>query len=125
MELAEPLLTGRAPISGYGRGGFRISGKEHQGSILILPEGIYSWAAADATEISQDLLAPVLEQGPSLGFLILGTGASQVFPSAELRKCFASSGLGLDAMDTGAACRTYNVLLAEQRVFAAALIAIG
>jgi uncharacterized protein len=125
MRLAEPLITGRAPISAYGRGGFRIGGKEHRGSILILPQGVYSWSAADAAAISPDLLSPVLEQGAPLGFLILGTGASQVFPSGELRERCADAGLGLDAMDTGAACRTYNVLLAEERVFAAALIAIG
>lgn len=125
MGLAEPILTGRAPISGYGRGGFRIGGKEHRGSILILPEGVYPWSAANAADLSADQLSPVLDQGAPLGFLILGTGARQIFPSAELRSAFADAGLGLDAMDTGAACRTYNILLAEERVFAAALIAIS
>lgn len=125
MEMPELLLTGRVPISGYGRGGFRIGGKDHRGSILILPQGVYSWAAGDAEGLSEEAFKPVLEQGAALGFLILGTGVSQVFPSPELRACFAGAGLGLDAMDTGAACRTYNILLAEERIFAAALIAIS
>ncbi len=125
MQLPQPLLTERAPISGYGRGGFRVGGVEHRGSILILPQGVYPWTIADATNLSADALSTVLEQGAPLSFLILGTGASQVFPSQELRDAFAGAGLGLDAMDTGAACRTYNVLLAEERVFAAALVAIA
>lgn len=125
MHLLPPLLTGRAPISGYGRGGFRIGGIEHRGSVLILPAGVYPWAITDAAALSTDALASVLEQGAPLGFLILGTGATQLFPGAALRNAFAAAGLGLDAMDTGAACRTYNVLLAEERVFAAALIAMG
>ena len=124
MLLSDPLLAGRPPISGYGRGGFRLGGISHNGSLLILPEGVHPWPAADASAISSDLLRPVLDRGAPLGFLILGTGAAQVFPSADLRREFADARLGLDAMDTGAACRTYNVLLAEERVFAAALIAV-
>ncbi len=59
-----------------------------------------------------------------VAFLLLGTGAAQIFPDPPLREAFAKAGIGLEAMDTGAACRTYNVLLSEERVFAAALIAM-
>jgi uncharacterized protein len=79
----------------------------------------------NAAQLSVDLLAPVLDQGPSLGFLILGTGATQIFPDAKLRQHFAGTGLALEALDTGAACRTYNILLAEERIFAAGLIALA
>jgi uncharacterized protein len=123
MQLSAPMLAGRPPISGYGNGGFRLGGISHRGSLLILPEGVHSWEASDAAALTGDQLRPVLERGAPLGFLILGTGAAQVFPSADLRRDFAETGIGLEAMDTGAACRTYNVLLAEERVFAAALIA--
>ena len=121
MVLSDPLLAGRAPI-GYGGGVFRIGGIEHRGSLLILSRGVFAWPVADAPEANEATLAPVLGEGPAAGFLLLGTGATQVFPPRALREAFAKAGIGLEVMDTGAACRTYNVLLAEGRVFAAALI---
>lgn len=123
-EAPATLLAGRAPIGGYGRGLFRAGGVEHRGSLLILPEATLPWDVATAEGLSIDSFAPVLRLGPSVGFLLLGTGATQVFPAPEIRAVFASAGIGLEAMDTGAACRTYNVLLGEERVFAAALIAM-
>jgi uncharacterized protein len=124
-EAAAPLLAGRAPISGYGKGLFRTAGIQHHGSLLILPDGTYPWAVTAAADLTLDSFAPVLALGAPLGFLLLGTGAAQVFPDPAIRSAFAAAGLGLEAMDTGAACRTYNVLLGEERVFAAALIAIA
>ena len=124
MMLADPLLAGRAPIAGYGRGAFRIGGIEHRGSLLILPRGVFGWPAADAATLTEDVLAPVLSDAGQVPFLLLGTGAEQIFPSRPLREAFAKVGIGLEAMDTGAACRTYNVLFSEERVFAAALIAM-
>jgi len=125
MRLAEPLLTERAPIAAYGPGGFRVGGIAHPGSLMILPDAIYAWPVEDASELTEDMLSPVLDEGAPLSFLLLGTGRAQIFPHAALRQCFNESGLGLEAMDTGAACRTYNVLLAEERQFAAALIAMS
>ena len=125
MNLPAPLLTGRPPISGYGRGRFRLGGIEHQGSLLILPDGVYPWPVSDAARLSHEDLRPVLSFEPVLDFLILGTGITQLFPDKDLRRAFADAGIGLEAMDTGAAARTYNVLLAEERIFAAALIANG
>lgn len=123
--LPEPLLAGRAPIAGYGRGLFRTGGVEHRGSLLILPEGTFPWPVTSGEGLTPDDFAAVLAQGLGLGFLLLGTGATQIFPDPALRAAFAAAGLGLEAMDTGAACRTYNVLLGEERVFATALIAIA
>lgn len=123
MSLPAPLLSGRPPISGYGRGRFRLDGIEHNGSILILPDAVYPWPVNDPSDVSAETLEPVLSFSPHPGFFILGTGAAQLFPDSALRNAFAKAGIGLEAMDTGAACRTYNVLLAEERIFAAALIA--
>lgn len=125
MELAPPLLAGRPPISGYRRGGFRLGGIEHPGSVLILPDGVHAWPVGDAAELSEETVRPVLDEGASLDFLILGTGARQIFPGSSLRESFANAGIALEAMDTGAACRTYNILLAEERIFAAGLIAVS
>jgi uncharacterized protein len=124
-ERPAPLLAGRAPIGGYGKGVFRTGGVQHRGSLLILPGGAYPWPVASMGEVTAESLAPVLSLGGDAGFLLLGTGATQIFPSPHLRQAFAAAGLAIEAMDTGAACRTYNVLLGEERVFAAALIALS
>jgi uncharacterized protein len=123
MPSPAPLLSGRPPISGYGPGRFRLGGNTHEGSLLILPDGVYAWSVSDASQISRESLQPVLTYQPLPDFLVLGTGSAQLFPDRELRQAFAEAGIGLEAMDTGAAARTYNVLLAEERIFAAALIA--
>lgn len=114
----------QAPIDAYGNGGFRFAEMSHRGSILCLPSGIYAWdiSSPDALEVAS--FAQVFAEKDKVRFLLLGTGRSQVFPSLEIRNAFAAAGLGLDPMDTGAACRTYNVLLAERRQLAAALIAV-
>ncbi|MEM1307569.1 MAG: Mth938-like domain-containing protein, partial [Pseudomonadota bacterium] len=78
----------------------------------------------DAGELSLASFDRVFDALRSPSFLLLGTGARQVFPSAELRAAFIERGIGLEPMDTGAACRTYNVLLAEKRPVAAAIIAV-
>lgn len=124
MTGSTPLLTSRAPMSGYGRGVFRTGGIEHRGSLLILPDGVYAWPVARFADLTAESLAVVLRANAVVSFLLLGTGAAQHFPGAELRAAFAAAAIGLDAMDTGAACRTYNLLLDEGRAFAAALIAV-
>lgn len=118
------FLPARAPIDAYGNGGFRFADMSHKGSILCLPDGIFAWDVTGPGELDRARLAPVIEALAPPAFLLLGTGASQVFPSLELRAAFLEAGLGLEPMDTGAACRTYNILLAEERPVAAALIAV-
>ena len=117
---------GRAPIDAYGNGGFRFADMSHRGSILCLPSGIHGWdPPASAGALTVQHLAAVLAEKSDIGFLLLGTGATQVFPSREIRIAFEAAGLGLEPMATGAAARTYNVLLAEHRRVAAALIAVA
>jgi uncharacterized protein len=115
---------GRAPIDAYGNGGFRFADMSHRGSILCLPSGVYAWEVRDPGELSLPVFEPIFAEKDQLSFLLLGTGRSQIFPNLGLRRAFDEAGLGLEVMDTGAACRTYNVLLAEQRPVAAALIAV-
>lgn len=114
----------RVPIDAYGNGGFRFAGMSHRGSILCLPSGIWAWPPASAASLTRSDFARVMAEKDRISFLLLGTGRSQVFPAPDVEKAFATHGLGLDTMDTGAACRTYNVLLAEGRPLAAALIAV-
>ena len=114
----------QAQIDAYGNGGFRFADMSHRGSILCLPSGIYAWDVMDPEALDLGSLDRVFAEKDRIRFLLLGTGRSQIFPSPEIRRGFAAAGLGLDPMDTGAACRTYNVLLAEHRQLAAALIAV-
>ena len=124
MTYAAPRYPGRAPIDAYGNGGFRFAEMSHRGSILCLPSGIHAWPPARPADITAPALAAALAEKEALGVLLLGTGQRQVFPDSTVRETFAAAGIALEAMDTGAACRTYNVLLAEGRPVGAALLAV-
>lgn len=116
---------GRAAIDAYGNGGFRFAGMSHRGSLLCLPSGVYDWPRGDPNGVvALDDLAAVLSEAHAIGFVLLGTGRLQQFPSPAIRQVFAAAGVGLEPMTTGAACRTYNVMLAEGRPVAAALVAV-
>ncbi|MGI9411634.1 MAG: Mth938-like domain-containing protein [Hyphomicrobiaceae bacterium] len=115
---------GTAPIDAYGNGGFRFAEMSHRGSILCLPSRIQAWDVDVDGAVTLADLTPVLGELRAPTFLILGTGSKQIFPTPEIREAFAVAGLALDAMSTGAACRTYNVLLGEGRPVAAALVAV-
>ena len=125
MTERRQFFPGRAPIDAYGNGGFRFADMSHRGSLLLLPSGIYGWPVTAPGELSLVALAPVLAEQEQFEFLLLGTGATQVFPSPDIRRAFDDAGLGLEIMSTGAAARTYNVLLAEKRAVAAALMAVA
>lgn len=115
----------QAPIDAYGNGGFRFADMSHRGSILCLPTGIHAWDVTDAAALTPEAFAAVLGLAGQVTFLLLGTGATQVWPSPAIKGVFASANIALEPMDTGAAARTYNVLLAEKRPVAAALIAVA
>jgi uncharacterized protein len=122
---SQARFPGRAPIDAYGNGGFRFADMSHRGSILCLPSGIYAWDVDSPSGLTPEALARVLAERTTIAFLLLGSGAHQVFPDHHLRSAFAQAGIGLEPMSTGAAARTYNVLLAEGRDVAAALIAVA
>jgi uncharacterized protein len=113
-----------ALIEAYGNGGFRFAGMSHKGSLMCLPSGIYAWDVHDIAGLTTGSLARALAEVEHVGLLLLGAGPSLAFPSADVRAACETAGVALEVMDTGAACRTYNVLLAEGRAVAAALIAV-
>ncbi len=124
MSTAAPHLPERAAIDAYGNGGFRFADMSHQGSLLILPSGMYSWSPRDAGALSQGDFQAVWSEAADIGFLLLGTGDEQIWPNRDIEREFVHKGVALEVMQTGAAVRTYNVLIAEQRPVAAALIAV-
>ena len=124
MSSDELHFPERAPIDAYGNGGFRFAEARHDGSLLILPSGMYSWAPGAMSGVRKASFARAFEEAGTIDFLLFGTGKTRTTPAKTLTQAFARAGIGLEVMDTGAACRTYNVLLGEGRAFAAALIAV-
>ncbi|MCP1335967.1 Mth938-like domain-containing protein [Futiania mangrovi] len=129
IRLEELVFSGQPPVDGYGDGGFRIQGTFHEGSLLLLPSGILPWGIADLGGLTAESLAPVREAGASgsnaVDVLLIGTGARIARPAPDVVADLEAQGIGVEFMDTGAACRTYNVLLSEARRVAAALIAVA
>ena len=123
-RIYEGFVPGRHPIDAYGNGGFRFADMSHRGSILALPSGIRAWTVTSPGGICEEALAPVFAEGEALELLLLGTGVEVVPVSAALRVRFREARIGLEVMQTGAAARTFNVLVAENRKVGAALIAV-
>jgi len=115
---------GRAPIEAYGNGGFRFAGMSHRGSILCLPSGIHGWAATSAAELDAAAFEKLFAETERIDILLVGMGNGPAPVPAALRAAFRERGISSDGMSTGAAVRTFNVLLAEDRAVAAALIAV-
>lgn len=124
-RLEPARFPGRAPIDSYGDGGFRFAEMSHRGSILALPSGIQAWSVTEAGRIGPEALAPVLAEAAKIDVLLIGTGESFAALDAAARRALAEAGLAPELMSTGAAVRTYNVLVSEGRAVAAALIAVG
>jgi len=115
---------GRAPIEAYGNGGFRFADMSHRGSLLCLPSGIHGWQPADPVALTAADFDKVVAQAEGIEILLVGTGEEIRPLSKELRAALTEAGIAADPMSTGAAVRTYNVLLAEDRAVAAAFVAV-
>ena len=122
MDVTPVVPADRQVIDSYGRASFRVSGVAHEGAILVFPDETVAWAPRRMSEITEASLAPILARGGDVEILLLGCGARMLLVPKELRARLKGAGIVVDAMDTGAACRTYNVLMAEDRRVAAALL---
>ncbi len=121
MDLTPVATAGRQIIERYATSGFRVSGVIYRGPVLVFPDLTVAWEVASAPDVTWEALAPVIEHG-GVEILLLGLGRSTSAVPAALRTALRAARIALEAMDTGAACRTYNVLVAEDRRVAAALI---
>ncbi len=124
IEIREAHFPGRAPIDAYGNGGFRFADMSHRGSILCLPSGIHGWEMEEGAPLTLDALARVLDEATDIEVLLVGTGKEIRPLPAEIRAALRDRNIRSDPMSTGAAVRTFNVMLAENRAVAAALIAV-
>ena len=119
-----PHLPRSAPIEAYGKGGFAFADMSHRGSLLCLPDAIWAWPVARPEEIDRASLARVFEAANRIDTLIIGTGNEVWLPPAWLRERLRKVHVVIDAMQTGPAIRTYNIMMGERRRVAAALIAV-
>jgi uncharacterized protein len=119
-----PHLPRSAPIDAYGKGGFAFAGMSHRGSLLCLPDGIWAWDVTRPEQIDKYSLARVLAAADSIDTLVVGTGTEVWLAPPELRASLRALRVTLDAMQTGPAIRTYNIMMGERRRVAAALVAV-
>jgi uncharacterized protein len=124
VDRHSPHLPQAAPIDAYGKGGFRFAGMSHRGSLLCLPDGIWPCPAAGPQHITEASFALVFAAAPPILHCLIGAGRDPWFLPPELRACFAERGMAVECMTTGAAVRTYNIVVAEGRRVAALLIAV-
>ena len=117
MRLNEVQYDDSKPIDGYGPGFFRIGGQVFEGAICAFPTGVSVWGGYDDT-------ATVLAKKDDIDVLFVGTGAEIAHVPVAFRDTLEAVGIGVKAMGSPAACRTYNVLLSEGRRVAIALIPV-
>lgn len=124
MEFEPRVGPGRQVIQGYRPGGFTVAGVRHQGSMLVFPDRSVAWPVTSPKELDAATLEPVKGADPAVEILVIGTGDRFVPIAPALRELVRGWGIVIEAAATPAACRTYNLLLSEDRRVAAALIAL-
>jgi uncharacterized protein len=127
MNAAGRHLPDPAPIDAYGNGGFRFAGMSHRGSLMCLPNGIWASPVKSVSEIDETALALALEPAApeaAIDHFLIGTGKDFLAVPASLREAFRARRIVLESMSTGAAVRTYNMLLGERRRIGALLVAV-
>lgn len=120
MRMIEIDFEAQPPIDGYGPGGFRVAGEWHDGPLLITAEGSTAFLG-----LSLDGMDPIIAQAAGIDVLLIGMGPDIAPLAAELRRALENAEIGVEIMSTPSACRTYNVLLTEDRRVAAALLPVA
>ena len=118
-------LPQQAPIDAYGNGGFRFADMSHRGSLLCLPGGMQSWGIETPAQLTIESLQPVFDAAAEIDVLLIGLGSDVAALPREIREALRAERIIVEAIATGGAVRTYNVLLGEGRAVAAALIAVA
>ncbi|MFZ4124997.1 MAG: Mth938-like domain-containing protein [Rickettsiales bacterium] len=124
-DIMPPTAAHLLKVDSYGDQGFSINGRLHTQSVLLFPERALAWDRHTISDWTIDDFTEVLSTIPPVEVLLLGTGKAHQFVHPDLKKSFKAKGIGVDSMDTGAACRTYNILLSEGRKVAALLLSIS
>jgi uncharacterized protein len=125
-------MTGEAPkapdgpkiVQAYGDGGFRVSGKRFTHSIILFPTRVLAWDVETIDRVDIQSLEVIAEAPEAVDILLIGSGNGVPRIPQSVRDALRPKGVVIDVMDTGAACRTFNLLISDSRQVAAALIAI-
>jgi uncharacterized protein len=121
VKIAHEQLAGRNAFTGYGDGYVEVNRVRHHASLVVSAERVVTdWPAASTESLTADHMAAILEMAPEI--VLIGTGATFRFPEPAMLAPLYKAGIGVEVMDTPAACRTYNILMAEGRNVVAALI---
>ena len=120
MKLHASGLTSLNTFTGYGAGFVTVNGVRHEASLLVMPEQLLSWDVAGFDELKAEDFCALAEMKPEV--VLLGTGEKLRFPHPRLTRALSEARIGVEVMDLQAACRTYNILMAEERKVAAALL---
>ncbi|MDC1287854.1 Mth938-like domain-containing protein [Gammaproteobacteria bacterium] len=124
MPLAEDIVTSRHRLSSYSDVTVSINEREYRQSLILTADSLLSpWPVTGLDQLSGENLAPIFASKPAV--VLLGTGMRQQFPKARIFGLFGEQGIGLEVMDNGALCRTFNILVAEDRAVTAAIILPG
>ncbi|MGQ0512680.1 MAG: Mth938-like domain-containing protein [Betaproteobacteria bacterium] len=121
MKLHAQTASSRNAFTGYGEGWYAVNGVRREGSLIVFPDRILDWPVPGFDALRAEDFAVLAEARPEI--VLLGTGARQRFPHPRLTQALMQARVGIEVMDTAAACRTYNILMAEERRVAAALLA--
>lgn len=125
MDITPHIAQDAKFIQRYGPGRFTISGEVFHGPVLVTPTSVQPFPDKPLAEWGEEDLAPLFGAEPAAEILLIGTGSTMAPIPARLRALLRARGIGCDGMDSGAACRTYNILLTEGRRVAAVLIAVS
>jgi uncharacterized protein len=120
VKLQASALSRRYSFTAYGEGYVMVGGARHEVSVIVLPEHIEPWPVADFASLAEEHFAAIAALKPAV--VLLGTGARLRFPHPRVTAPLARARIGLEVMDLQAACRTFNILAAEERNVAAALL---
>ena len=120
MKLHASAPSAHNAFTAYGEGYVMVNGERFEANVIVLPEKLLPWSAAAFDALTAEDFEIFLDM--KLEILLLGTGPRQRFPHPRLTQALAAQRVGVEAMDLQAACRTYNILMAEERRVAAALL---
>lgn len=121
MDITPRIAASSQVIQSYANGGFKIAGKAYAGAVIVTQDSVMPFAGPGFSDLNEGALKDIVAGLPPLEVLLIGAGASAVMPPPFVRAASREIGIGVDIMDTGAACRTFNVLLTEGRQVAALL----
>lgn len=124
MDITPLVPAERKLIQSYGGGGFVISQERFEGPVLVFPDQVTPWIVTTFSGLSFSDFEPVISSPDPVEILLIGCGEIHQRIQGQLMEKLAGAGIGVDTMDTGAACRTYSVLASEDRRVAAALFPV-